>query len=140
AEKHQPGTQPVEYNIHDGLLKSRTKVGHVLVAERRDLFRFQAQRGLQVRERKIGILPSVHRPRQLEARRVAAPGFLLDLWSAWIAESKEFCGLVEGLADRVVLGGAKAHIVAYPANCHDLGMTARRQEQAVGKGDSVSEA
>src|SRR5262245_50874545 len=92
AEKHQPGTQPIKYHIDDGLLKSRTKVGHVLVAKRCNLFRFQPQRGLQTRERKIGIFPSVHRTRQPEAHRVAARGFLLDLRPAWIAESGKFYG------------------------------------------------
>jgi hypothetical protein len=75
-------------------------------AERRDLFGFEAQRGLQARQREVGLRPPMHRPRQREACRVAARG-LRSTAAAGIAEAEQLGGLVEGLADGVVDGGAE---------------------------------
>src|SRR5262249_49906394 len=79
TEKHQTGTQPIEHNIDNRLLKAGTKIGDILVAERRDFFRFQPQRGLEAGEREISILAPVHRARESKARCVAAESLPLHL-------------------------------------------------------------
>ena len=133
AEQAQARAQPVEHHVDHRLLERGAQIGDVLVGERRDFFRFQPQRGLQAGEREVGILASVHRPRQREARGVAARRFLLDLRPARIAEPEQLRGLVEGLADGVVLRGAEPHVIADAAHGDDLGMAAGGEEQAIGK-------
>ena len=54
AEQPQARAQPVEHDIDHRLLKAGAKIGDVLIAERRDLFGFQPQRGLQAGQREIG--------------------------------------------------------------------------------------
>ena len=60
-------------------------IGDILGGQRRDLFRFQAQRRLQAGEREIRLLAPVHRARQREAGGIAARGFILHLRAAGIA-------------------------------------------------------
>ena len=69
------------------------------------------------------------------AKRVASPrsGFLLDLRAARIAEAEQLGGLVEGLADGVVHGGAEPHVIADAAHGDDLGVAAGGEEQAIRK-------
>ena len=139
AEHAQAGAQPVEHDIDDRLLERGAQIGDVLVGQRRDLFGFQPQRGLQPGEREIGVLAAVHRARQREAGGVAARRFLLDLRAARIAEAEQLRGLVEGLADGVVHGGAEPHVVADAAHGDDLGVAAGGEEQAIGKRRAVGQ-
>ncbi len=75
----------------------------------------------------------MHRSRQFEACRTTAQGFSFDFRSARIAKAEQFCGLVEGLSDGIVLRGAEAHIVPDAAHGEDLRVTAGSEEQAIRK-------
>jgi hypothetical protein len=133
AKDLHAGTQPVVDDLHHRLLERGAEIGHILVAERRNPLGFEPQRGLQSRQRKIRLRAAVHRPRQREARGLAALGLLLDLRPARIAEAEQLGGLVEGLADGVVDGGAEQRVFADAAHRHDLGVAAGGEEQAIGK-------
>ena len=72
----QAGAQPVEHHVDHRLLERGAQIGDVLIAQRRDLLGFEAQRGLQARQRKIGVVTAGHRPRQRETasgRRAPLP-------------------------------------------------------------------
>src|SRR5262245_58289845 len=75
----------------------------------------------------------MHRARQFEACQVAARGLSFDLWPPWVAKAKQFCGLVEGFADSVVLRGTETHILPDATHSEDLGVAAGGKEQAVRK-------
>src|SRR5262249_27362377 len=140
TEKHQTGPQPIEHNIDNRLLKAGTEISDILVAERRDFFRFQAQRGLESGEREISVLAPVHRARKSEACCVAAESLPLDLRSARIAKTQKLCGLVKGLANRIILRCAKPDIVADAAHSHDLGVPPGGQKKAIRKCRLVGQA
>src|SRR5262245_22295303 len=133
AEQSQARAQAVEHYIDNCLLKPGAKIGDVLVAERSDLLRFESQRGLEARQREVRLFASVHGTRQFEACRVTVGGLSFDLWAPWIAKTKQFCGLVEGFANGVVLRGAEAHIIPNATYSDDLGMAAGSKEQAIRK-------
>ncbi len=139
AEHAHSGAQPVHHHVDYRLLERSAQIGDVLVAQRRDLLRFEAQRRLQPGQRKIRIVTAGHRPRQGEPLGVAAGGLLLDQRAAGIAEAEELRGLVEGLADRVVDGAAEAQIIADATHGEDLGVAAGREKQAIGKRRGVGE-
>ena len=139
AEHAQPRAQPVLHDIDDGLLERGAEIGDILVAERRDFFRLDAQRGLQARQRKVRVAAAVHRARQSKALRIAARRLLLHQRAAGIAEPEQFRGLVERLADGVVDRAAEPDIVADAAHREDLGVAAGGQKQAIGKIDAVGE-
>jgi hypothetical protein len=63
----------------------------------------------------------------------------LDGRAAGIAEAEQLRRLVEGLADRVVDGGAEAAIGADALDRDELRMTAGDQQQQVGKAEAVGE-
>ena len=92
-----------------------------------------AHRGLQARQREIGVGAPEHRPRKREASGIAAGGGALDLRAARIGQPEHFCHLVEGLAHGVVDGGAEPHIVADADHGDDLGVAAGGEKQAIGK-------
>ena len=92
-----------------------------------------AHRGLQSRQREIGVGAAEHRPREGEPFGVAAAGGALDLRSAGIGQAEHLCHLVEGFAHGVVDGGAEPDIVADADHGDDLGVAAGGQEQAIGK-------
>ena len=135
----KPAAQPVSHHIDHRLLERRAQIGDVLIGQRRDLFRFEPQRGFQPRQRKIGVAASAHRPRQRKARGIAARGFLFDQRTAGIAEAEQFRRLVEGLADGVVERAAEAEIIADAAHAENLRMAAGGEEQAIGKRRPVGE-
>src|SRR5271165_3618376 len=112
AERLDAGAQPVGDDINDALLEGSAEVAYVLVGERRYSFRLQPQRGLEPRERKIGVRAPDHGPRQREAPGVAAERLPFHLRTAGITETKKLCRLVEGLADGVVDRGAEPLIIA----------------------------
>ena len=62
-----------------------------------------------------------------------------DLGSAGIGQRQHFRDLVEGLAHRVVDGGAEPDIIADADDRDDLGMTAGGEEQAVGKFERIGQ-
>ena len=128
-----PGAQPVVDHLHHRLLERGAQIGHVLVAQRRDPLGLEPQRRLQPRQRKVRLGPALHRPRQRKPRRISPHRFLLHLRAARIAQPQQLRGLVEGLADRVVLGGAEQRVVADPLHRDDLGVPAGGEEQAIGK-------
>src|SRR5262249_12259251 len=137
TEQHQARPQPVEDDVDDCLLEARAKIGDILIAERSDFFRFKAQRGLQSRERKIGILATMHWTRQSETRCIAAGSFFLDLRSARKTKAKQLGGFVEGLANGIILRRAKANVIADAANSQDLGMPPGGEEQTIWECRSV---
>ena len=139
AEHAHARAQPVHHHVDHRLLERGAQIGDVLVAQRRDLFRLDAQRRLQPGQRKIGILTAGHRPRQREALGIAARRLLLDQRAARIAEAQQLCGLVEGLADRVVDRAAEPQIIADAAHAEDLGVAAGGEKQAIGKRRRVGE-
>ena len=94
---------------------------------------FVAHRGLQSRQRKIGVGAPEHRPRQCKSFGVAAFGGTLDFRSARIGQAEHFCDLVEGFAHGVVDGGAEPDIVADADHGDDLGVAAGGEKQAIGK-------
>ena len=116
------------------------EIGNIVVAQRRDFFRFEAERSLEPRERKVGIGASRHRPWQVKALTVAARGFLLDERPARITEAEKLGRLVESLADGVIDGAAKPQVIADPANTENLGVAARGQKQAIRKGGAICQA
>ena len=126
-------------HVDHRLLERGAQIGDVLIAQRRDLSGFEAQRRLQAGQGKIGILAAAHRPRQREALGIAARRFLLDQRAARIAEAEQLCGLVEGFADRVVDRTAEPQIIADAAHAEDLGVAAGGEKQAIGKGHGVGE-
>ena len=81
----------------------------------------------------------MHRPRQREARGIAARRLLLDLRPARIAETEQLRGLVEGFADGVVERGAEPHVIADAAHGDDLGVAAGGEEQAIRKRRGVGQ-
>ena len=139
AKYPQPYAQTVHDHVADRLLKRRAEIGDVLIAQGRDFLRFQAQRGLQTRQREISVVASSHGAGQREALRVAVRRLFFDLRPARKAETKQFGGLVESLADRVVDGAAEPHVVADAEHAEDLGMAAGGEEQAIGKRRRVGE-
>ena len=72
AEHAQAGAQPIHHDIDHRLLERGAEVGDILVAQRRDFLRLEAQRRLEAGQRKIGVVASAHRPRQRKALGVAA--------------------------------------------------------------------
>ena len=56
-----------------------------------------------------------------------------------MAETEQLGHLVEGLAQRVVDGGAPALVVADAAHQHELAVPARDQQHQVGEGDAVGQ-
>src|SRR6185437_3479411 len=58
---------------------------------------------------------------------------------AGVAETEQFGGLVEGLADGVVYGGAEPHIIADAAHGDDLRVAAGSKKQAIRKLGGVGE-
>src|SRR5262249_41636918 len=137
TEQYQARPQPVEDDVDDRLLEACAKISDILIAERSDFFRFKAQRGLQSRERKIGILATMHWAGQAKTRRIATGSFFFDLRSAWETKAKQLGGLVEGLANGVILRRAKPNVVADAADSHDLGMPSGSEEQAIWERRSV---
>ena len=71
----------------------------------------------------------MHRARQQEADRIAAQRLLFDLRSAGVAEAKQFGGLVERFADRVVDGRAESAVVADAEHRNDLSVAAGDEQQ-----------
>ena len=134
AEQLQAGAQPVVDDLDNRLLERGAEIGDVLVAERRDASRPRAAaRSSSPDSEKSGSArPCIGRG---SAKRVAiaARRFLLDLRSAGIAEAQQLRGLVEGLADGVVDGGAEQRVIADATHRHDLGVAAGGEEQAIGK-------
>ena len=94
---------------------------------------------LRPESEKSALGASEHRPRQRKARGLPRGRFLLDLRPARIAEAEQLRGLVEGLADGVVDGGAEPHVVADAAHRDDLGVPAGGEEQAIGKRRAVGQ-
>ena len=94
---------------------------------------FVAHRGLQSRQREIGVGAPEHRPRKGKAFGVAAARRALDLRSARIGQPEHLCDLVEGFAHGVVDGGAEPHIFADADHGDDLGVAAGGEKQAIGK-------
>ena len=70
-----------------------------------------ADRGLEAREREVAIRPADHRPRKGKTGGIAVAGGRFDRRPAGIAEAQQAGGLVEGLAHRIVDGGAQAAIL-----------------------------
>ena len=133
AEHLHAGAQPVADDFDHALLERGAEIAHVLFAQRRDPFRLEPQRGLEPRERKVGVRRAQHGPRQREARGIARQRLALDLRAAGIAEPQELRRLVEGLADGVVDGGAEPHIIADAQHRDDLRVSAGGEKQAIGK-------
>ena len=83
--------------------------------------------------------PPVHGARQSDG--CAAPlGGLLDGWTAGIVEAEQLCRLVEGLAKRIVQGGAEARVLADLLDDEKLRVTARDEQQEIGKSQAMGEA
>ena len=59
--------------------------------------------------------------------------------AAGMAQAQQLGDLVEGLAQRIVDGGAPALIIADAAHQHELAMAARNQQHQIGKGDTVGQ-
>src|SRR5262249_58085801 len=87
AEYLQPDAQPVGDDLDHALLKRGAEVAHVLVTQGGDLLCLEPQRGLQARERKVGVWAAQHRPWQREALGGAGERLLLALRAAGAAHS-----------------------------------------------------
>src|SRR3546814_11884769 len=70
-------------------------------------FQCEAHRGLQPGETEIAAGLAPQRPRQVEARGIAALCQPLDRRAAGIAQAEQLGGLVEGLTGGIVDGGAR---------------------------------
>ena len=132
---------PVGQHIADGRLKRRREIGDVARVERtgRQSVDGMAQGGLEAGERKIATRPPAHRPWQVEARAVATGSGGFECRAAGIAEFEQLGRLVEGFADGVVDGAAKAVIDADILCDHQLAVAAGDQQQEVGKVDCVGQ-
>ncbi len=89
---------------------------------------------------KCGSAPPEHRARQREPPRPAAGGGLLHGRPAGKAQPQELRGLVEGLAQGVVDGGAETLVAADAVHDQELGVPARDQQQKIGRAQALGEA
>ena len=91
--------------------------------------------GLQTREGEVAILAAQQGARQFVARGIAADRQLLQRRAAGVAQAQGFGDLVEGLAGRIVDGGADPAHIPDAAHLQDLAVPARDQQQQKGIGD-----
>ena len=102
--------------------------------------RLVAHRGLETGKGKVAAGAPQHRPGQIEAPRIAAGRRGLEGRATGIAEAQQLRGLVEGLAHRVVQGGAQAPVAADPLDGGELAMAAGDQQQQIGEGHLANQA
>ena len=98
--------------VGGGGLERGGEVRNVLFAGRGQRLGGAAQRGLEAGEGEAGAGPSGERARQAEPRRIARLRRLLDRRPAGKAQPEQAGGLVERLAERVVLGLAVELVAA----------------------------
>lgn len=122
-------------NVGDRLLERGAKIGHipVLHGPGRQSFDRHADPGLEAGKRKIAAVAPFHGTRQIEPRGIARKGRLLHRRATGIAQAQHLGGFVEGLADRIVDGGAEPAVVADPFDHQQLAMTAGHQQQQIGE-------
>ena len=81
-----------------------------------------------------------HRPRQGKAVRPASQGRLLDRRPTGKTQAQQLGRLVEGLAQRIVDGGAEPLVAADAVHDQELGVAARDQQQQIGRVQAFREA
>ena len=91
--------------------------------------------GLQAREGEVETLSAQQGAGQGKGAGVAAFRQLLEGRAAGIGQAERLGDLVEGLARRVVDGGAQPAAGAHPGDLQQLAMAARDQQQQEGIGD-----
>jgi hypothetical protein len=96
-------------------------------------------RGLEARKGKVAARAALHRPREVERRRVARLGGPFDRRAAGKAEADQLRDLVEGFARRIVDGAAELSIAADILGDQELAVPARDEKQQERKGDIVGE-
>ena len=109
------------------------------VAERDQRLRLVAHRRLEAGEGEMRLRPPEHRPRQGEAVRPAGARRLLHRRPAGKAEAQQLGGLVEGLAQRIVDGGAEPLVAADVVHDQQLRVAAGDQQQQVGRLQALGE-
>src|SRR5690348_14610071 len=90
-------------------------------------------RALEAGEREMGLAGTDQRPGQRDGVRITALRQRFDSWATGVRQAEQLCGLVEGLASRIVDGGREAAIIADAAHLEQLAMTAGDKQQQVGK-------
>ena len=96
--------------------------------------------GLQSGEGEVAVLAALQRTREIEAPRIAGARLPFHLRAAGIAEAEELRHLVEGLAQGIVDGGAKAMVAADAVDDLELGVAAGDQQQKIGEGAGLRAA
>lgn len=133
-ERHRV-RRAIRQHLRNGSLETRRDVGRD--AERQGAIaaarHFDGDRGLQSREAEITPGPSQHRPRERITPRVALRRQALKRGPARPAEAEQFRDLVERLASRIVDGAAEPFVPPYPMHRNALAMSARNQQQQIGK-------
>ena len=84
------------------------------------------------------LLASRHRPRQRDAW-LSLRRFALDLGSSGIGQAQEFGSLVERFAQRIVERRAEALVVADALDDEKLGVSARNEQEQIGKVEPIGE-
>lgn len=130
----------VEKRVGDRRLRRRGEIRDVLLARGAEPFDHVPHRGLEAREREVAAGAPLHRPGQVEPRRVAAARRALDRGPARIAEAEKLRHLVEGFPRRIVDGRAETDVVADAAHDEKLAMAAGDEEKQVGELDAVRQA
>ena len=129
----------VDHHVDDSRLEARAQIGDVALGQGRDLLGFKPQGGLQSGQREIRLRPAHQRPGQVEAFGIASSRLDFHMRAARIGQTQKLRHLVERLADRVVDGGAEAHVIADAAHRDELRMPARGEQQEIRKTDAVGE-
>ena len=133
AEQMDGHGQPVRHGFRHRRLEGGATSATSWSRQRAEVIHHLAHRGLQAGEGEIAVLPALQRPGKVEALGIAAPRVGLDLRAARIAQPQKLRHLVEGLAQRIVDGGAEAVVAAHALDDLELGVPARDQQQQIGK-------
>src|SRR3954464_117748 len=110
--RKQPETdaQSVSRRFEHRRLKAGAEIANVLRLYWIKPAGLVAHRGLQSRQREMGVAAPEHRARKCKTLWIAARRCALDLRASWIGQTQHLRHLVESLAHRVIDGGAEPDI------------------------------
>src|SRR4029077_15613632 len=85
-------------------LERSADIGHIRRRQGANALHFEPDGGFETREGKVRLSPAEHRPRKIEARRIAPRCQFLDMRPARIGKANHLADLVKSFACSIVHG------------------------------------